>query len=116
MKEYDVMITETYENTVTVRTESEKAALEKVEKQWSKMDHLGPECFVGANFKLMAAREVSVDAVVYDYLRDLYNETRDTDAEDLARICGTDPDAIQQDLQKTLRMIESVQNLVAHKL
>ena len=116
MKEYDVMITETYEDTVTVRAESEQDAMAQAEKRWSKSDHLGPECFVGANFKLEAVREAGIDAVVYDYLRDLYNETRETDAEDLARICKTDLENIRQDLQKTLHMIESMQNLVAHKL
>lgn len=61
-------------------------------------------------------REQSIDAMVYDYLLDLYNEVRNTDIDELARICKTDPDNIRDDQQKTLHMIDSVRNLVAHRL
>ena len=61
-------------------------------------------------------REQSVDATVYDYLGRLYAEIKQTDVEALARICKTDTEHIRRDQQTTLHMIESVQNLVAHKL
>lgn len=117
MKQYDVRIIETYEETVQVQAESEQAAKVIAERRWADdVYKLGDENFVGADFEIEAVHEHSADAMVYDYLQDMYNEFRETDVEDLARICKTDVSVIKEDLSKTLDMIDRVRNLVAHKL
>lgn len=54
-------------------------------------------------------------AITYDFLGDLYNEIRETDTEELAHTCGVDRSIIDKDLKQTLRMIDEVRSLVAHR-
>lgn len=117
-KDYDVRIREAYEKTVTVQAGSEAEARDIAERRWADEKYkLDDGDFVGADFAIEAVHDKSIDAMVYDYLRELYIEVRDTDIDELARICKSlDREWIEKDQKETLRMIEAVRTLVAHKL
>lgn len=59
MKQYDVTITETLQRTVSVEAGSQLEAEQAVEDAWNHQDYvLGAEDFVGADFKMVAEREI----------------------------------------------------------